>query len=50
LLSGKPEHVTNGWTCSTGYNFTGSHEAIYNQFVAPLQEFDVTPTAVTVVA
>jgi hypothetical protein len=25
---------------------TGSHEAIYNQFVAPLQEFDVKPTAV----
>ncbi|CAN9342464.1 unnamed protein product [Alternaria alternata] len=34
---------------TTGYNFTGSHEAIYNQFVAPEQEFDVTPTAVTIV-
>jgi len=34
----------------TAYNFTGSHEAIYNQFVAPLQEFDVTPTQVSAVA
>ena len=31
----------------TAYNFTGSHEAIYNQFVAPLQAFDVTPTEVS---
>jgi hypothetical protein len=49
LLSRKGEHVTDEWTCRTGYNFTGSHEAIYNQFVAPEQEFDVTPTAVTIV-
>nr|URG42907.1 CEP127 [Alternaria solani] len=32
-----------------GYNYTGSHKAIYNQFVAPEQEFDVTPTTVTVI-
>jgi hypothetical protein len=32
------------------YNFTGSHAMIYNAFVAPHQEFDVTPTAVFGVA
>lgn len=39
-------------TCgdSTAYNFTGSHETIYNQFVAPLQNFTITPTKVAAVA
>ncbi|KAL5450231.1 hypothetical protein PMIN07_001233 [Paraphaeosphaeria minitans] len=32
------------------YNFTGSHKTIYNQFVAPEQEFDVKPTSVFAVA
>ena len=31
------------------YNFTGSHEAVYNAFVAPLLDFDVTPTSVVAV-
>ena len=32
------------------YNFTGSNDTIYNAFVAPLAEFDITPTEVFVVA
>ncbi|KAF2713211.1 hypothetical protein K504DRAFT_347249, partial [Pleomassaria siparia CBS 279.74] len=32
------------------FNFTGSHEAVYNAFVAPLLDFDVKPTSVVVVA
>ncbi|KAJ4351181.1 uncharacterized protein N0V89_006520 [Didymosphaeria variabile] len=39
-----------GYEQRPAYNFTGSHETIYNQFVAPAQEFDVTPTEVTGVA
>lgn len=39
-----------GYEDRPAYNFTGSHAAIYNQFTAPAQEFDVTPTEVTAVA
>lgn len=35
---------------SPAAKYTGSHEAIYNQFAAGNQEFDVTPTQVTMVA
>lgn len=36
--------------CRPAYNFTGSHATIYNAAVAPNQEFDVTPSAVSAVA
>lgn len=45
--SRRPQMLT---TDSPAYNFTGSHKTIYNQFVAPLQEFDVKPTEVSAVA
>ncbi|KAF2799854.1 hypothetical protein K505DRAFT_230102 [Melanomma pulvis-pyrius CBS 109.77] len=31
------------------YNFTAKHEAVFNAFVAPLLDFDVTPTEVVAV-
>lgn len=30
---------------STYYNYTGNATSIYNQFVAPLQEFTITPSS-----
>ncbi|KAK7186064.1 hypothetical protein DPSP01_000672 [Paraphaeosphaeria sporulosa] len=42
--------VLAGYEDRPAYNFTGSHKTIYNQFAAPLQEFDVTPTTVFGVA
>ena len=40
----------SGYEDRPAYNFSGSHEAKYNQFVAPLMEFDITPTQVFGVA
>jgi hypothetical protein len=42
--------VKAGYMERPAYNFTGSHATIYNAFVQPTQEFDVTPTAVFAVA
>ncbi|KAF2451958.1 hypothetical protein P171DRAFT_426377 [Karstenula rhodostoma CBS 690.94] len=39
-----------GFEDRPAYNFTGSHKVIYNQFTAPVQEFDVKPTEVSAVA
>ncbi|EUC35651.1 hypothetical protein COCCADRAFT_34891 [Bipolaris zeicola 26-R-13] len=32
------------------YNFTGSNETVYNQFVSPPLEFDITPSKVFAIA
>ncbi|KAF1965926.1 hypothetical protein BU23DRAFT_560626 [Bimuria novae-zelandiae CBS 107.79] len=55
--SGSPEDIVLSFelaayepTGRPAYNFTGSHKAIYNQFIAPEQEFDVTPTEVSTIA
>ncbi|KAG4420408.1 hypothetical protein IFR04_006424 [Cadophora malorum] len=41
--------VSLQWTdleqTSTYYNYTGNATSIYNQFVAPLQEFTITPSS-----
>ncbi|KAF2109988.1 hypothetical protein BDV96DRAFT_584928 [Lophiotrema nucula] len=39
-----------GYQERPSYNFTGSNDTIYNAFVAPLQEFDITPTEVSAAA
>jgi len=50
-VDGSPKEIILSFTLAgyedrPTYNFTGSHATIYNVAVAPLQEFDVTPTEV----
>ncbi|KAI0974105.1 hypothetical protein F4678DRAFT_399347 [Xylaria arbuscula] len=41
---------TDLYTPTTWWNFTGHADSVYNQFVAPLQNFTITPSEITGVA